>query len=289
MPTTRPRSRTSSALLRSAQNGSVPDFSNRDKQYVDLAAPGAAIFSTIPRNLVDASIAGCAGIAYSNCGPAEFQEGIGTSFAAPQVTAGAALLLGIDPRLKPSQLEWLLERSATDASPSSGCPVCPVGRDSLTGFGALDISAAIDLLGDEHDLPTPDIMEPNDDAGSMAHPFGPPRTITATLDFWDDPVDVYSIKLAEGEELFARLGTASVAPNSLLLWKPGTVHVSGPARSLLPDRAALSSDVAGQQRLGYVAPAAGTYYLEVKDGGASRQPDRYQLSVATRKPTRTPS
>ncbi len=271
------------------QNGSVPDFSNRDRQYVDLAAPGAAIFSTIPRSLVDASIGGCAGVAYSNCGPSEFQEGIGTSFAAPQVTAGAALLLGIDPRLKASQLEWLLERSATDASPSTGCAVCPVGRDSLTGFGALDISAAIDLLGDEHNLPTPDIMEPNDDAGSMAHPFGPPRAITATLDYWDDPVDVYSLKLAAGEEVFARLGTASVVPNSLLLWKPGTVHVSGPARSLLPDRAALSSNVAGQQRLGYVARVAGTYYLEVKDGGASRQPDRYQLSVATRKPPRTSS
>ena len=271
------------------QNGSVPDFSNRDKQYVDIAAPGAAIFSTIPRNLVDASIGGCAGVAYSNCGPSEFQEGIGTSFAAPQVTAAAALLLGIDPRLKASQLEWLLERSATDASPATGCAACPVGRDSLTGFGDLDISAAIDLLGDEHNLPTPDIMEPNDDAGTMAHPFGPPRAITATLDYWDDPVDVYSIKLAAGEELFARLGTASVVPNSLLLWKPGTVHVSGPARSLLPNRAALSSSIAGQQRLGYLAPVAGTYYLEVKDGGASRQPDRYQLSVAIRKSTRTPS
>jgi subtilisin family serine protease len=265
------------------QNGSVPDYSNRDKQYVDIAAPGGPIFSTIPQNLVDASIGGCSGVAYSNCGPSEFQNGIGTSFAAPQVTAGASLLLGIDPRLKPSQLEWLLERSATDASPETGCAVCPSGRDSLTGFGALDISAAINLLGDEHNLPTPDIMEPNDDAGAAAHPFGPPRKITATLDYWDDPVDVYSIDLNQGEELFARLGTATVAPTSLLLWKPGTVQVSGPARSLLPNRAALSSRVAGQQRLGYVAPVAGTYYLEVKDGGPSRPPDRYQLSVAIRK------
>ncbi len=53
-------------------------------------------------------------------GPPSSRTGIGTSFAAPQVTAGAALLLGIDPRLKPSQLEWLLERSATDANPVDG-------------------------------------------------------------------------------------------------------------------------------------------------------------------------
>jgi subtilisin family serine protease len=268
------------------QDGSVPDYSNRDTQYVDIAAPGGPIFSTIPENLVDASIGGCSGVPYSNCGPSEFQNGIGTSFAAPQVSSGAALLLGIDPKLKPSQLEWLLERSATDASPSTGCAACPVGRDSLTGFGALDIEAAIDLLGNEHDLPTADIMEPNDDAntpGASAHSFGPPRTITATLDYWDDPVDVYSLKLNQGDEVFARLGTGTAAPTSLQLWKPGTTTVLGPIKKVLPDRAALSAAVAGQQRLGYVARLAGTYYLEVKAGGPSRPPDRYQLSVAIRK------
>ncbi len=267
------------------EDGSVPDYSNRDKQFVDIAAPGGPIFSTIPQNLVDASIGGCAGVAYSDCGPSQFQAGIGTSFAAPQVTAAASLLLGIDPRLKPSQLEWLLERSATDASPATGCPICPVGRDEYTGWGRLDIASAIDLLGNEHDLPTADIMEPNDDAGSAAHPFGPPRTITATLDYWDDPVDVYSIKLSEGDELFARLGTATAAPTSLLLWRPGTVHVTGPPKAILPDRAALSATVGGQQRLGYTAREAGTYYLEVKVNGPSRPPDRYQLSVAIRKAT----
>ncbi|HEX4518958.1 MAG TPA: S8 family serine peptidase [Gaiellaceae bacterium] len=268
------------------QDGSVPDYSNRDKQYVDIAAPGGPIFSTIPRNLVDASIGGCNGMPYSNCGPSEFENGIGTSFAAPQVSSAAALLLGVDPKLKPSQLEWLLERSATDSSPAAGCSACPVGRDSLTGFGALDIASAIDLLGNEHNLPTPDIMEPNDDAatpGASAHPFGPPRTITATLDYWDDPVDVYSLKLNQGDEVFARLGTGTPAPTSLQLWKPGTTTVLGPAKKLLPDRAALSASVAGQERLGYVVPVAGTYYLEVKDGGPSRPPDRYQLSVAVRK------
>ena len=35
------------------QDGSVPDYSNRDAVYNDLAAPGDGIFSTIPTNLVD--------------------------------------------------------------------------------------------------------------------------------------------------------------------------------------------------------------------------------------------
>src|SRR5207247_10506890 len=34
-----------------ARNGSVPAFSNRDAVYVDIAAPGQGIFSTLPRAL----------------------------------------------------------------------------------------------------------------------------------------------------------------------------------------------------------------------------------------------
>ena len=142
---------------------------------------------------------------------------------------------------------------------------------------------ALKLLGSGTHLPTPDALEPNDDAGASAHPFGLPRTIIATLDYWDDPVDVYSIHLNAGDELFARVGLRPVAPTSLYLWKPGTVHVTGPPREILATRAARSTNVAGQQRLGYVAPVAGTYYLEVSIGGMNRLPDRYALSVAIKR------
>jgi hypothetical protein len=220
---------------------------------------------------------------YSNCGPLEFRGGLGTSFAAPQVSAAAALLLGVDPKLKLDQVEWLLERSATDADPATGCPACPVGRDSLTGWGTLNVAAALDLLGDEHNLPAPDAYEPNDNAntkGASAHPFGKPRTIAATLDFWDDPIDVYSIKLTQGSKLFARLGTATLPGTTLVLWKPGTTDVTAAARTLLGDRAAASAVVSGQQRLGYKVLVPGTYYLEVKLSAPNHAPDRYQLAVA---------
>ena len=104
------------------QNGSVPEFSNRDAIYNDIAAPGDAMFSTIPQPLVDASVPGCAGHPYSDCGPAEFRGAIGTSFAAPQVSAAAALLLGEDPALHPDQVASLLERSADDATAGHGLP-----------------------------------------------------------------------------------------------------------------------------------------------------------------------
>jgi len=270
------------------QSGNVPAYSNRDKQFVDIAAPGGPIFSTIPRNLVDASAPGCdgPGAAYSNCGPSEFKDGIGTSFAAPQVSAAAALVLGVFPKLSSSQLEWVLERSARDATPASGCPVCPTGRDSLTGWGALDVSAALDLAARTKALPPPDALETNDDAGKSAHPFGVmPRTLDATIDWWDDPVDVYSVHLNNGDELFARLGLGSPSANTLLLWRPGTTTINGTATQVGASRAARSIAVAGQQRLSYVAPATGVYYLEVKAGGPSRAADRYELSLARRKPS----
>jgi subtilisin family serine protease len=269
------------------QDGNVPSYSNRDKTFVDVAAPGGPIISTIPRNLIDASLPGCTGMGYSTCGPVEFRSGVGTSFSAPQVTAAAALLLGVDPRLTASQVEWLIERSAKDSNGSTGCTICAAGRDSLTGWGTLDIGAALDRLGDVSDLPQADAYEPNDNAntsGASAHRFGTPRTIAATLDFWDDPIDVYSIRLAKGSTLFARLGLASPSGTRLFLWKPGTTDVTLPARMLTADRAARSIAVSGQQRLGYRVPATGTYYVEVKVGTPTRMPDRYRLSVAVDPP-----
>ena len=260
------------------EDGSVPAYSNRDSLFVDLAAPGDSIFSTIPRNLVDATRPGCAGEAYSDCGPAEFRQAIGTSFAAPQVSAAAALLLGQDPTLTPDQVGWLLERSATDVTAASGCRRCGDGRDRLTGWGRLDVLAALERLERRSSIPPADAYEPNDDAGVEAHAFGPPRTITATLDYWDDPTDVYAIKLAKGESLFAHV-TSSIPIGKMQLWTPDTTHV-GDQRGVLGNRAARSDSVGGQQRLVFQAPVAGKYFLQVRVGLPTRNRAVYQLSVA---------
>jgi subtilisin family serine protease len=165
------------------QNGTVPDYSNRDALFVDIAAPGDRIFSTVPRNLVDSSDPLCAGQAYSNCGPLELRTAIGTSFAAPQVAAAAALLLGTRPALTPMEVEWLLERSAQDVTSGNGCAACPAGRDTLTGWGRLDVAAAVADLANGTRILGPDADEPNDDAGSHAHPSAgcgrSPRPLTS--------------------------------------------------------------------------------------------------------------
>ena len=264
------------------QDGSVPDYSNRDAVYNDLAAPGAAIFSTIPTQLTDRSPQ-CIGRPYSDCGPLEFRQGIGTSFAAPQVTAAAALLLGEDPSLAPEQVAWLLERSADDSSPLTGCAKCPTGRDLYTGWGTLDVQNALTMLA-AGAFPPRDHYEPNDDAGPWAHALPPlPRTIGASLDYWDDNTDVYRVHLNKGTRLYARFSPDSPATVRLALWAPGTQHVEiTPAGKAPGAPVARSRPVGSQVRLSYRAPAGGTYYLEAKLVAPVRDPVQYRLALSRR-------
>ncbi|HZC28716.1 MAG TPA: S8 family serine peptidase, partial [Gaiellaceae bacterium] len=256
-----------SALM---QSGNVPLFSDRDKVYNDISAPGQNIFSTLPLALTK-SRPGCADQGYSDCGPDEFVHASGTSFAAPQVTAAAALLLALKPALRPDQVASILERSANDVNGSNGCGECPVGRDQYSGWGRLDIAKAIAALNGP--LPPPDRFEPNDDAGSHAAQLpASVRRVKATLDFWDDPLDVYRVHLVAGHRLKATLCGPSGATTSLLLWRPGTARVT--EQKL---RAAQSIGPGSTHRLSFRVPTTGWYYLEAKI--ASRSAGAYTLTL----------
>ena len=259
------------------RDGSVPEYSNRDAVYVDVAAPGDDMFSTIPANLV-AGESGCTE-PYSDCGPFELRNAIGTSFAAPQVSAAAALLLGTDPSLTPDQVAYLIERSADDASIGSGCGACAGGRDALTGWGTLDIASALTRLTSTLTLPRPDRYEPNDDAGVWAHTLPASRhAVDASLDYWDDNVDVYRVRLFPGQRLFARLTPAAAARIRLQLWAPGTDHVDTlDVRSV---RLADSRQVGRQVRLAFRASARGLYYLSAKVVSRTPEPVQYHLALA---------
>ena len=258
-------------------DGSVPAYSNRDPVYDDIAAPGDSMFSTVPRALSGDPL--CADVGYSDCGPDEFRNAIGTSFAAPIVSAAAALLLGESPKLTPQQVMWLLERSALDATPATGCPMCSAGRDRFTGWGKLDIDAALTLLASGKPLPAPDHYEPNDDAGPWAHALPPlPRTVSATLDYWDDDVDVYRVSLHAGQTLYVHLSPKPGARVPLALWEPGTPHVLG-LHAPVGDRLATSTRVGSQSRLAYRAATSGVYYLEAKLLTPTRAIVSYRLSL----------
>jgi subtilisin family serine protease len=258
------------------ETGNVASFSNRDQIYNDIAAPGDRILSTVPLAMT-AQNPSCGDQGYSDCGAADFRRGAGTSFAAPQVTAAAALLLALPhkPALKSDQVAYLLERTADDVNATNGCRACATGRDALTGWGRLDIAAAVQAL--EGQLPTADHFEPNDDAGSEGTTLSPRITkLTATLDFWDDQIDVYRLHLTARHRLQLRVRGPRSSDTDLLLWKPGTVHVNDLRTQRL--RAAEAIGPGTSKRISYRVPKSGWYYIEVKL--ETRGFGAYSLSIA---------
>jgi subtilisin family serine protease len=238
--------------------GGVPSFSNRDDRLVDLTAPGMDILSLFPRPLTGAFSA-CVEQGYSSCGTKDYRHADGTSFSAPQVTAAAALLLGEEAALRPDQVSAILKLSASDALPANGCADCSLGPDALTGFGRLDVGAALDQL--HGPPPTADRFEPNDDAGSEAAVVYHKLTATATLDWWDDPNDVYRIHLVRGQRLSVLVASPKIDP-SIVLWKPGLDKLAD-ARSDLRARRSIHGQGV-PERIRFKASRTAWYSLQVK-------------------------
>jgi subtilisin family serine protease len=256
-----------------ARDGSSPVFSNRDPIYNDIAAPGQEIVSTLPRHMTG-EFPACVEQGYSTCGPEDYRTAEGTSFAAPQVSAAAAMLLALRPRLRPEQVTYLLTRSAADVNAGTGCRSCPLLRDGFTGWGRLDVTAAVRALDGE--LPAHDVLEPNDEAGTMAPKlWGQTRRLTATLDYWDDQSDVYRMKLRKGQVVYVSVRGPAGTDTNLILWKPATKRVYD-FRSLAL-RAKQSARPGPRENLGYRAPAAGWYFVQVKL--ASRGAGTYRLTI----------
>jgi subtilisin family serine protease len=230
-----------------SRSGDVPDFSDQDPTFVDVAAPGMGIFSTFPK-LLTAAQSSCAPQGYTDCARGDYHNPEGTSFAAPQVSAAAAVLLGLNQALTPSQVTTILERQTDDVDPASGCAECPTGRDKFSGWGSLDVQKAVGAVN-QGVLPPSDQFEPNDSV-SLAHRLRGSRPIVgATLDYWDDRVDVYRVKLARGQRLLARV-RARPTVNLVLLGGPkAELAHSGPGQTL---------------HLAYRVPQTGWYYVKVR-------------------------
>jgi serine protease len=245
-----------------ARDGSIPTFSDRDPIFNDLAAPGEDVFSTLPRALTAAQPT-CKLQGYSECGGGEYQHAEGTSFAAPQAAAAAALVLGVAPNLTADQVTFILTRTGVDVSATTGCKQCRAGRDFLSGWGRLDVAEAVTYAAT---VPPPeaDRRETNDDAGVFAPRVYGRRgnTIPATIDFWDDETDVYRIQVRGGQRLTASL--SGPPATRLFLWKPGTKRIT--AIDFARRRVAQSVQRGSGQSLVYRPPArmGGWYYLQVR-------------------------
>jgi subtilisin family serine protease len=94
--------------------------------FVDLAAPGVSIYSTVPTGSCDL------------CHPSGYRALSGTSMATPMVAGVLAILAGLAPEASPAGLRAAVEQSALDLGPA--------GRDDEYGFGLVQLDAAIRTL-----------------------------------------------------------------------------------------------------------------------------------------------
>ena len=253
--------------------GGIPSFSNRDRIYNDIAAPGLNILSILPRPLT-ARFPACSEQGYSSCGPEAYREAQGTSFATPQVSAAAAVLLSLHPTLRPEQVTEILESTAIDVTADT-CSACTDGRDAYSGWGRLDVASAIGALA-KH-VPAADSYEANDDLGQRAYPLsGTNRKVHAAVDFWDDQDDVYTIQLKANQPVYVGLtgGDPSV-DLSLAFWLPqakSIEHVPG-----FRYRVQTSARPGSRQYLSYRPRVGGTFSIQVRM--SSPGATRYRLAI----------
>ena len=188
------------------------------------------------------------------------------------MSAAAAILFGLDPSLTSSQVTTILERHADDVNPANGCAGCLAGRDQLSGWGRLDVKGAAAALSSAAPLPPADRLEPNDSLSQARAVWGRKAALAATLDYWDDPVDTYRVKLARGQRLEA-LFRGRRATVGLTIWRAGTSAVT----SSRPTKVAATARPGKKEHLAYRARKSGWYDVKLhvtRPGGG-----RYRLQL----------
>ena len=179
------------------RSGGVSAFSSRSP-YVDLAAPGNGILvaSALGKNWRPTS---------------------GTSFSSPLVAGAAAWVWTARPELTAGQVAEVLRRSARD--------IGPPGRDPASGFGMLNVAAALALPA-----PVRDPFEPNDDidevnpngdryvskAPALTTPSRRSARIGGRVDASEDPRDVHRVWLPARGRVTATL--TSTTDGDLVLY-----------------------------------------------------------------------
>ena len=233
---------------------------------VDLAAPGVDIPAAVP-------------LSYDASGYATLD---GTSFSAPIVSGATAWVWTVRHDLDNTQIFDLMRWSARDV----GRP----GFDEETGFGILDIPAALAMSA-----PPRDPQEPNDDI-FLVKPSGLFRTgepsltsssrssarLAARLDSTEDPEDVYRVFIPGHRTASITVrGSANV---DLEAWKPSTRTVTETGAAMKRDLAAESAKrgtVADTVNVANAGSRGAYYYADVfLSPGVSAA--SYSLSVTIR-------
>jgi len=242
------------------RSGGVASFSSRSR-YVDLAAPGD--------DIVVASALG-----------KNWQPASGTSFASPMVAAAAAWIWTMRPELSAGQVAEILRRSATDLPPA--------GRDQASGFGMLNVAAALALP-----VPPRDPYEPNDnidevDPNADDYVSKQPALTTVSrrvariagrVDRYEDPRDVFRVWLPARAVVTAGLSASSDGDLALFASTARTVV----GRFAADARLALATSKGTSERLTYRNTGKGRWAYIVVTPGTGTLDATYTLSLASPK------
>jgi hypothetical protein len=242
-------------------------FSNSNNA-IDLSAPGVDIMTAVPPAL-------------DGDGAKDGYEALsGTSFAAPMVSAAMAWVRAARPDLEPDRVIQAVRLTARDVERP--------GWDPLTGFGVLDVGAALAVAADR--LPIHDPYEPNDNLVWVnGRAFSKPTTavwsgqgitrLGGLLDRQEDEVDVYRIVIPG-----RRSARVAVIPR---FGDPSLEVFSSAAESVNDlERRVARSRRAGSKRTERVtvrnaSSRARSFYVTIRPQGSSRFQERsYTLRVA---------
>lgn len=216
--------------------------------YTDVSAPGEGILTAVP-SVLDVGDG--------------VQDGYmrldGTSFSAPMVSAAAAWIMAERPGLTADQVGEVLRGSARDLQRP--------GWDISTGWGALDLRAAL-----ARTAPATDLYEPNDDirwvSGRAGLAADPPllrrrarQTISARLDLQKDTYDVYPVWIPAGATVTVALTPRAIRAD-LYVWRPSArsayersgVVAASRRPGTAPERVAVHNG----------RPAGATYWVEIR-------------------------
>lgn len=189
--------------------GDLATFFSSSGGIIDVAAPGE-------------------GIPFQHPTDSSFRVLTGTSFSAPIVSAAAAWVWTSRRDLDKTQVIELLRSSARD--------LAPAGFDSRTGFGVIDVPAAL-----TRPAPIVDPQEPNDDIfqvngrlfprpSKLLTTHGKPNTrLRARLERSEDPDDVYRVLIPSGKQV--SISIFSNGDPGATLWDPLTTTVLANDRS----------------------------------------------------------
>jgi hypothetical protein len=166
--------------------------------WLALLAPGEGVTGPLP-------LAVC---------PHGYGFSTGSSFAAPQLGAAAAIVRAARPTLTTAQLFEVLRRAGADLGVA--------GRDDDSGYGLLNVGTALGappLAKDTSPEPDDDPFWVRSKAYTKQHPFLLTKTklrfkAVGSVSPAKDPADVYRVSLAKRERMVVTVAAAD--PNALL-------------------------------------------------------------------------